>query len=90
MKRVTQLGERFPSVYSYFVVMSSGDLPYRSVFEPLAWSLVGTGFFVGALLLIIRHILKRREAAVDNANTTEAQISELSPKSTTNKACDEV
>ena len=73
-----------------YVVMSSGDLPYRSVFEPLAWSLVGTDFFVGALLLIIRHILKRRGAAVDNANTTEAQISELSPKSATNKAFDEV
>ena len=73
-----------------YVVMSSGDLPYRSVLEPLAWSLVGTGFFVGSLLLILRHILKRREAAVDNANTTEAQISELSPKSATNKAFDEV
>ena len=73
-----------------YFARSSGNIPHLSVLEPLAWSLVATGFFFGALLLIIRHIQKRREEAVDDANATEMQIPESSSKSATNRAFHEV
>ena len=58
---------------TYFLTLSDA-FPNPSVFKPLAWSLVATGFFFGTLLLIIRHTVKRKEKAVDDANATEAQI----------------
>ena len=75
----------YSSIYS-----NESDLPYPSVYKPFAWSFIGAGFFFGGLSLIIRHIHKRREEFVDNANTTEAQIPESSSKSATNNAFDEV
>ncbi len=42
--------------------LNSRDRSYLTV--PLAWSFFAAGVFFGALLLIIRHILKRREEAV--------------------------
>ena len=64
--------------FTYLTTTSFGTFPHPSVFKPLVWSMVGTGFFFGALLLIIRHTIKRREKAVDDANATEAQIPESS------------
>ena len=64
--------------YITYLTTSFGTFPYLSVFKPLAWSMVGTGFFFGALLLFIRHTIKRREKAVDDADATEAQIPESS------------